>query len=303
MTIDSKSSEYDHAISQYNELTNTIKGVKPSEALIAVKEFTVSDNWKHLNFTQRFDLYALVSSLSVTALDNKTALAAITLAKQQLKLGTDFERSNKLHIIEGVYMIYNRKFKEAAELLIESIPTFNCDDFISIEKCVVYSVFAELLAYSRSDFKATIVSSSTIRQITLNIPYLDQLIQSYVKCEFSNFMDALSVVFMNNIENDHFIGHHAIYVLSQARLVIYSQYMSAFSSIKVSQMAESFGISEELLREDIYAFAAHSNLDVRIEGEYIYTTEIDVNEKVYNDITEMGDSLVLRIRRLLPLVK
>jgi len=55
-----------------------------------------------------------------------------------------------------------RRFKEAAELFIESIATFNKDSMIRFKELVFYTVLTGILSLDRATIKSKIMQSSDV---------------------------------------------------------------------------------------------------------------------------------------------
>lgn len=70
--------------------------------------------------------------------------------KKILEEAGDWERRNRLKVYEGMYCVMTRSFKQAAELLLETIPTFNCPEVIPFKEVVFYTVIVSMVSLPRS---------------------------------------------------------------------------------------------------------------------------------------------------------
>ena len=81
-----------------------------------------------------------------------------------------------------------RKFKEAAELFIDSIATFNKDSMITFKDLVFYTVLTGMLSLDRATIKEKIMLSSDILQVIREIKSLKPFLDSFYKCRYKIFM-------------------------------------------------------------------------------------------------------------------
>lgn len=70
-----------------------------------------------------------------------------------MELGGDWDRRNRLRIYQSLFFIRQRKFKEAAELLVSSISTFNYMELMDFQSFISYTIITGLLSLSRSEIK------------------------------------------------------------------------------------------------------------------------------------------------------
>jgi 26S proteasome regulatory subunit N7 len=59
--------------------------------------------------------------------------------------GADWDKKNKLKIFEGVYCMFVRDLKRAAELFMSSIASFTCTELMSYKDFVFYTVVTAMV--------------------------------------------------------------------------------------------------------------------------------------------------------------
>ena len=74
----------------------------------------------------------------------------------------DWEKKNKLSIYEGVSHILKRNMPTAADILLNSVNTFNSPEIMSFKELVKYAVLLGLLSLHRKDIREKIIQSSEV---------------------------------------------------------------------------------------------------------------------------------------------
>jgi 26S proteasome regulatory subunit N7 len=69
----------------------------------------------------------------------------ITICKQLVEDGADWDKKNKLKIFEGVYCMLIRDFKKASDLFMSSIATFTCTELMDYTEFVFYAVVTSMV--------------------------------------------------------------------------------------------------------------------------------------------------------------
>lgn len=113
----------------------------------------------------------------------------IEKCKKLFEEGGDWEHKNRLKVYDGIYNILIRNFKEAANLLIESVSTFTCTDIFSFKELVFYAVLTSMVALDRTVIRAKVIHSPEILSEIRDIPYLKQFSDSLFNCNYKSFFE------------------------------------------------------------------------------------------------------------------
>ena len=67
------------------------------------------------------------------------------------------------------------------------------------------------------------------------------------------------------VSNDLFLHRHFRFVLRQARVVAYTQFLESYKSVTLDRMAEAFGVSPEFMDAEVSMFIASGKLNCTID--------------------------------------
>ena len=81
------------------------------------------------------------------------------------------------------------------------------------------------------------------------------------------------------------------------RLVAYKQYLESFKSVTINNMAQSFGVSDEFIDQELSTFIYNQKLNCKIDKVAGVIESNRPNKKVqlYNDTIKAGDALLNRV--------
>lgn len=77
-------------------------------------------------------------------------------------------------------------------------------------------------------------------------PHLEDFITSLYNCRYREFFLALSAL-EPTLRNDWLLAPHATYIIKEMRIRAYAQLLESYSSLALSTMAQSFGVSIEFI--------------------------------------------------------
>jgi hypothetical protein len=81
--------------------------------------------------------------------------------------GGDWERRNRLKVYEAAYLLSEREFKRAAELLLESLATFTCLELMPYKTYIFYTVVAAVVALDRVTLKKKVRAFPALRRMMM----------------------------------------------------------------------------------------------------------------------------------------
>ena len=178
--------------------------------------------------------------------------------------GADWDKKNKLKIFEGVYCMLIRDFKRASELFLSSIATFTCVELLDYKEFIFYAVIMALITQDRKKIKKEIIHSPDVLSVIRDIPHLKQFADSFYNCEYKPFFQAF-VHIIDAVKKDPYLKDHVNYYSKEMRLVAYRQYLEAFKSVTIQNMASAFGVSSEFLDVELSDFIYSGKLNCKID--------------------------------------
>lgn len=90
-------------------------------------------------------------------------------AMDPLDLATDWDQKNRLKFFKGMWAVAERNFKDAADLLVESLPTFGEVGCIPYKDLVKYAVISAAVVFDRPSLKNKVTFFHYYHYITLNL--------------------------------------------------------------------------------------------------------------------------------------
>jgi 26S proteasome regulatory subunit N7 len=196
-------------------------------------------------------------------------------------------------------LFWIRDFERAATLLLESISTFTAYELMSYEQFISYSVSISMFSLSRPELKKKVVDSSDVLTVIRNIDKLSEYLNSLYDCQYNKFL-VLLVKTTDEMSKDRYLSKHSKYYCREMRLIAYTQFLESYKSIKMSTMAEDFGISINFLDKELSKFISNGRLHCKIDkvGGILTTTRQDKINSQYQNLIKCGDSLLDRIHKL-----
>ena len=223
----------------------------------------------------------------------------VATCKQLVEDGADWDKKNKLKIFEGVYCMLIRDFKKASELMLSSIATFTCVELLDYKDFIFYAVVMGLMTQDRKTIQKELIHSPDVLSVIRDIPHLKQFAESFYTCEYKKFFQSF-VHIIDRVGNDIYLKDHVGYFAKEMRLVAYRQYLEAFKSVTIVNMAQAFGVSNEFLDVELSNFIYIGKLNCKIDKVSGVIESNRSNSKVmlFNDTIKKGDALLNRVQKL-----
>jgi len=248
---------------------------------------------------QTIDILFSIIRVGLSFSDNKLVKTYIEKAKAAVETGGDWERRNLLAVYEATYLITSRMFKEAANLLLDSISTFTCYKLFSYNTLVFYSVLTALVSLDRVSLRDKVIKNPEILSVISDIPHLKSFVFSLYRCRYGEFFEALAGL-TRLIERDPYFAPHSGYFMREIRIVAYSQFLESYKSVTVESMATSFGVSPAFLDKELSRFISAGRLNCKIDkvGGQVETNRPDAKNSQYSETIKKGDLLLNRIQKM-----
>ncbi|WVR03629.1 hypothetical protein IAU60_000622 [Kwoniella sp. DSM 27419] len=250
----------------------------------------------------RIDLVLAMVRMGFFVQDTQLVMANITKANDLIDSGGDWDRRNRLKVYRAIHFLSIRDFKEAAELLIDSLSTFTANELMEYEEFVALTVLAAGVGCDRKGIKTKILASSEVIGCLSSMPHLASMTESLNKSNYSQFFIALAEVEQNYLLPNPILAPHARFYVREMRIKAYAQLLESYRSLTLERMCRSFGVSENFMDKDLSRFIANGRLSCTIDkvSGVITTNKLAGQNKtaVYDQVLKQGDILLSDIQKL-----
>jgi len=252
---------------------------------------------------EKIDLEFSLIHLGIMWNDDKLVQEHIEKVQIMVDKGGDWERRNLLGVYRGLYFITTRQFKEAADLLLDAVATFTCYRLADYNTFIFYTVLLSLVSQSRVTLRDKVVKAPEILSVINDIPHLRDLLFSLYQCKYKQFFRTLALI-TPTMKRDRYLAPHIGYFLREIRIVAYTQFLEAYSSVTLQQMAQDFGTSVLFLDQELSRFISVGRLNCKLDkvGGVIKTTRPDSRNTEYLSLIKHGDQLLNRIQKLTKII-
>ncbi|KAL1409683.1 proteasome regulatory particle subunit [Vanrija albida] len=255
----------------------------------------------------RIDLVLATIRMGFFSSDAQLVISNIARAADLIDSGGDWDRRNRLKVYRALHLLSIRDFKQAADLLNDSLSTFTATELMEYEEFVALAVLASALGCDRKNLKAKILSSSEVNGCISTIPSLAALTDSLYKSSYAAFFVALAEVEQQYLIPNPILAPHARYYVREMRIKAYQQLLESYRSLTLERMSRSFGVSEAFMDRDLSRFIANGRLSCTIDkvSGVITTDKLSSHTKtaIYEQFLKQGDLLLSdmhKLHRVLP---
>ena len=213
--------------------------------------------------------------------------------------GSDWEKKNKLSLYKAIANINLRNFKLAAEQMISTINTFNSPEIISFSDLIFYTTLLGILCLPRKIIFEKLIQSSEVSTELRRNSYMESLLTSFYKCKYQEFFPSLLKVHAM-VQNDEFLKKHDRYIIRQARIVIYTQFLESYKTVTLENMANNFGVSADFIDRELAELIASRKLNCKIDKiqGIVESQKADSRISQYDAIVKKGDLLIEKMHKL-----
>jgi 26S proteasome regulatory subunit N7 len=250
---DSYQRSVDRQLAEFYAQTLDLKKALEAMRLLTIEEASLS---------LKMDVFLCKIRMAVILGNRRLLEESVAQADEMCELGCDWDRRNKYKIYRAVYNLMRTDFKESAELISETLPSFECGEVLSSGKAVVCLIFAGLLTFGREDIRKRILESSEVLD-TGNEAGLE-LTRALYDCDYGRYMERL-YAFCSEVERDVFLGRYVGYFCKEMKLRAYGQILESYVSLTLENMAGTFGVEERFLERDLFRFIVEGRLRCKID--------------------------------------
>ena len=84
----------------------------------------------------------------------------------------------------------------------------------------------------------------------MKLPDIKDYIESFYHCRYRQFFTVF-VKIIELVKKDPFIKLHVRYFIRETRVVIYSQFLESYKTVKLESMANEFGVSLDFIDREL----------------------------------------------------
>ncbi|KAI3647434.1 hypothetical protein MP228_007655 [Amoeboaphelidium protococcarum] len=247
----------------------------------------------------RLDIIFSLLRIGLFFNDHDLITRNLVRAQDLISQGGDWDKKNRLKVYEGVYKMSIRDFKGAIELLLDGLSTFTAAELLSYQEYVAYTLVCGLLTLPRAELKKKIIDSSEVLEVIHKIPDLQVFVSSLYDCKYDVLFQSLCNVEQMMYQDKYLSSHYRWYV-KEVRILAYRQLLDSYSSLSLSQLAKTFGVSEDFIDRDISKFIALGRLNCVIDkvSNLVLNRKNDTRNHLYTQVIKQGDLVLNRVQKL-----
>lgn len=219
-----------------------------------------------------------------------------------IEKGGDWERRNRFKTYKGIHCLAVRNFKEAANLLVDSLATFTSIELTSYESIATYASVAGLFTLERTELKSKVIDSPELLSLlttTSALQSISSLTISLYTSDYSSFFPFLLETYDNVLLPCKYLKEHSDYFVREMRRKVYAQLLDSYKTLSLRSMACAFGVSVEFLDTDLGKFIPNKQLNCvidRVNG-IVETNRPDNKNAQYHLLVKQGDGLLTKIQK------
>ena len=265
----------------------------------SIEEYDSIINREKTGTTRKIDAWMSKSRIALFELNMTSLKEYIAESKRLVDLGGDWDRRNRLKVYESLYLIARRDIRAAAALLLDCVATFSCTELCSYRTFIFYTIITNIMSLPRSKFEKKLVRNPQIISVMRELPDARDLLLSLYNCDYFKFFAKLGVNYVE-INKDRYLGLHGNYIIREFRVLAYAQFLEAYRSVLLSSMAASFGLTINVLDQELSRFISAGRLNAKIDkvGDKVENCRPDSKNAQYQDIIKKGDVLLNSVQKL-----
>ncbi|KAJ9107827.1 hypothetical protein QFC19_002733 [Naganishia cerealis] len=251
----------------------------------------------------RIDLVLAKIRLAMFYNEKSRVEGDIKEAQELIEKGGDWDRRNRLKVYRAVHFLSIRNFKEAADLLIDSLSTFTASELMEYEEFVELTVLAAGIGCDRKAIKTKVLASAEINALMPQMPVLTTLIKSLYDTKYSELFASLAQVEEQYLMPNPILAPHARYYVREMRVKAYTQILESYQSLTMERMSKAFGVSPSFIDADLSKFIANRRINCvidKVSGVITKTSGAQRNDKysLYEQVLNAGDALLNDVEKL-----
>ena len=198
--------------------------------------------------------------------------------KDLLKEGGDWEKKNRLKVYEGLYLLFNRNFKEAGKNFLDALMTFTSYELFDFKTFVFYTAVINIISVDRKTLKEKIIDNSDVLSCINDIPHLQAFLNTFYDGEYEKFFKELYFI-IQVLKKDFYLSKH--------------------------YMAKVFGVSTSFIARELSNFISQGRINAKIDkvSGIIECNHNEENVDLYQATIRDSDILISKIHKLSKLLE
>ena len=210
--------------------------------------------------------------------------------KDLLKEGGDWEKKNRLKVYEGLYLLFNRNFKEAGKNFLDALMTFTSYELFDFKTFVFYTAVINIISVDRKTLKEKIIDNSDVLSCINDI--------------YEKFFKELYFI-IQVLKKDFYLSKHYNYYINEMRVKVYSQFLQSYKTVTMDNMAKVFGVSTNFIDRELSNFISQGRINAKIDkvSGIIECNHNEENVDLYQATIRDSDILISKIHKLSKLLE
>ena len=224
--------------------------------------------------------------------------------KDLLKEGGDWEKKNRLKVYEGLYLLFNRNFKEAGKNFLDALMTFTSYELFDFKPFVFYTAVINIISVDRKTLKEKIIDNSDVLSCINDIPHLQSFLNTFYDGEYEKFFKELYFI-IQVLKKDFYLSKHYNYYINEMRVKVYSQFLQSYKTVTMDNMAKVFGVSTNFIDRELSNFISQGRINAKIDkvSGIIECNHNEENVDLYQATIRDSDILISKIHKLSKLLE
>ena len=224
--------------------------------------------------------------------------------KESLKEGGDWEKKNRLKVYDGLYLLFNRNFKEAGKNFLDALMTFTSYELFDFKTFVFYTAVINIISVDRQTLKEKIIDNSDVLSCINDIPHLQAFLNTFYDGEYEKFFKELYFI-IQVLKKDFYLSKHYNYYINEMRVKVYSQFLQSYKTVTMDNMAKVFGVSTNFIDRELSNFISQGRINAKIDkvSGIIECNHNEENVDLYQATIRDSDILISKIHKLSKLLE
>ena len=224
--------------------------------------------------------------------------------KESLKEGGDWEKKNRLKVYDGLYLLFNRNFKEAGKNFLEALMTFTSYELFDFKTFVFYTAVINIISVDRKTLKEKVIDNSDVLSCINDIPHLQKFLNTFYDGEYEQFFKELYFI-IQVLKKDFYLSKHYNYYINEIRVKVYSQFLQSYKTVTMDNMAKVFGVSTNFIDRELSNFISQGRINAKIDkvSGIIECNHKEQNVDLYQATIRDSDILISKIHKLSKLLE
>ena len=224
--------------------------------------------------------------------------------KESLKEGGDWEKKNRLKVYDGLYLLFNRNFKEAGKNFLEALMTFTSYELFDFKTFVFYTAVINIISVDRKTLKEKVIDNSDVLSCINDIPHLQKFLNTFYDGEYEQFFKELYFI-IQVLKKDFYLSKHYNYYINEIRVKVYTQFLQSYKTVTMDNMAKVFGVSTNFIDRELSNFISQGRINAKIDkvSGIIECNHNEENVDLYQATIRDSDILISKIHKLSKLLE